>query len=271
MGLGLLGALQGAGQSMTQFGNALFAEETERQRQAELQKIRDTDYKRGRADQLTDQQTVFNREDTLIDRRNTREDTVRTGNREYDAGLLREANTLYDERLATANALVDKRYSTARQDSVEDKRNIITSVQVDDTGTAFGITATGDMREIGQLANMNPLLRDAITSEQNTLRYIDQTGANEESDPQLFENLRQTREIIQGLFNSSAENMGIQLNAPSAPQGGAEESVALGNLLFSGKPNIVIGDRVISGDELLNYQDKFKQQFPSLYNGMFNR
>jgi hypothetical protein len=271
MGLGLLGALQGAGQSMTQFGNALFAEETERQRQAELQKIRDTDYKRARADQLTDQQTAFNREDTLITQRNDREDAVIADNREYDAGLLTAANTLYDERLATANDLTDERYRTARQDNVEDNRNIITSVQVDDTGTAFGITATGDMREIGQLANMNPLLRDAITSEQNTLRYIDQTGANEESDPQLFENLRQTREIIRGAFNSSAENMGIELNAASAPQGGAEESVALGNLLFSGKPNIVIGDRVISGDELLNYQDKFKQQFPSLYNGMFNR
>lgn len=271
MGLGLLGALQGAGQSMTQFGNALFAEETERQRQAELQKIRDKDYKRGRADQLTDQQTGFDRQDTLITQRNTREDTVLAGNREYDAGLLAAENTLYDERLATANDLTDERYRTARQDNVEDNRNIITSVQVDDTGTAFGITATGDMREIGQLANMNPLLRDAITSEQNTLRYIDQTGANEESDPQLFENLRQTREIIRGAFNSSAENMGIELNAPSVPQGGAEESVALGNLLFSGKPNIVIGDRVISGDELLNYQDKFKQQFPSLYNGMFIR
>ena len=260
MGLGLLGALQGAGQSMTQFGNALFAEETERQRQAELQKIRDTDYKRGRADQLTDQQTVFNREDTLITQRNDREDTVRTGNREYDAGLLREANTLYDERLATANALVDKRYSTARQDSVEDKRNIITSVQVDDTGTAFGITATGDMREIGQLANMNPLLRDAITSEQNTLRYIDQTGANEESDPQLFENLRQTREIIQGAIKSSAENMGMNIDRPLS----TEDAVGLGRLLFNGQDQVNDNGTIRSGQELTDARFNFRQQYPGL-------
>ena len=262
MGLGLLGALQGAGQSMTQFGNALFAEETERQRQAELQKIRDTDYKRGRADQLTDQQTVFDRQDTVIAQGNTREDKNYTRDR---------ADALADDLRQRTRQLAD--VAQARGWQVDDAKNTYTSFKVDDTGSVLGFNSEGS-KVVGQLANMNPIVREANDAYQATLRRIDDLRA-ERGDSQytdLFQSLDTFKSYLDAGFSSSAKNMGMNIDRPlSTLSGGAEENVALGNLLFSGKPNIVVGDRVISGDELLNYQDKFKQQFPSLYNGMFNR
>lgn len=261
MGLGLLGALQGAGKGISQFGNALFTEEMEKQRRKELEKIRESDYRRARADQLTDQQTGFDRQDTLIDRQNIRDDRVRTENREYDAGLLTDANALYDERLLTANDLADDRYTRAREDAVEDSRNIITSVQVDDTGTAFGITATGDMREIGDIAKVNPVLSDAMDAYSDLSRQIIYEGLDEQNSPEVFKRLSGYSNIIDRALRDSADKFG--LGAP--PELNYEQIEALGASLFSGDSQVDLDGNMVSGEQLRGLQEGYRVSYPALY------
>lgn len=270
MGLGLLGALQGAGQSMTQFGNALFAEETERRRQADLQAIRDSDYKRARSDQLTDQQTSFDRQDTLT-----------ADNREYDAGLLDDANTLYDKRLETAEELTDERYKTARRDylkddlrarnrqltdiakergwQLEDRKNTYTSFKVDDTGSVLGFNSEGS-KVVGQLANMNPILSEALDAYQYTIRQIDMIGATREDDPDLFNSLDTYSNIIGAGFASSAVNMGMNIDRPLS----TEDAVDLGRLLFNGQDQVDDNGTIRSGQDLLDARFDYEQRYPSL-------
>ena len=272
MGLGLLGALQGAGQSMTQFGNALFAEETERRRQADLQAIRDSDYKRARSDQLTDQQTSFDRQDTLT-----------ADNREYDAGLLDDANILYDKRLETAEGITDERYNTARRDylkddlrarnrqltdiakergwQVEDRENTYSGYQVDDTGTVIAFNADGESKEVGQLANMNPILGEALDAYQYTIRQIDMIGATREDDPDLFNSLDTYSNIMNAGFASSAANMGMDLSQPMS----TNDAVDLGRLLFNGQGEVDDNGTIISGQDLLDARFDYEQRYPSLF------
>ena len=272
MGLGLLGALQGAGQSMTQFGNALFAEETERRRQADLQAIRDSDYKRARSDQLTDQQTSFDRQDTLT-----------ADNREYDAGLLDDANILYDKRLETAEGITDERYNTARRDylkddlrtrnrqltdiakergwQVEDRENTYSGYQVDDTGTVIAFNADGESKEVGQLANMNPILGEALDAYQYTIRQIDMIGATREDDPELFNSLDTYSNIMNAGFASSAANMGMDLSQPMS----TNDAVDLGRLLFNGQGEVDDNGTIISGQDLLDARFEYEQSYPSLF------
>lgn len=54
MSLGLLGALGGLGKGLTQYGQTLFSEAIEEKREARLQAIRDKEYARNRADQVSD-------------------------------------------------------------------------------------------------------------------------------------------------------------------------------------------------------------------------
>jgi hypothetical protein len=248
MGLGLLGALQGAGQSMTQFGNALFAEETERQRQAELQKIRDTDYKRGRADQLTDQQTVFNREDTLITQRNDREDTVRTGNREYDAGLLREANVREDELLEAANKRADDRYETVKNDDA----GLIMNVDVDANGKVYGITKGGTMKDIGDIAVVDPILGNALDAFSAMSRQIQYEQIYRDDNPERFEAIDRLASQITTSLNAASGSMST------------EDAVGLGRLLFNGQDQVNDNGTIRSGQELTDARFNFSQQYPGL-------
>ena len=271
MGLGLLGALQGAGQSMTQFGNALFAEETERRRQADLQAIRDSDYNRARSDQLADIQTGFDRQDALT-----------ADNRQYDAGLLEDATALYDERLETAEGLVDDRYDIARRDylkddlrnrnrqltdiakergwQMEDRKNTYSGYQVDDTGTVIAFNAEGESQEVGQLANMNPILNEALDAYQYTIRQIDMMGATREDDPELFNSLDRYQDLMNAGFASSAENMGLDIDVPMS----TEEAIDLGRLLFNGQNEVNDNGTIRSGQELIDARLNFRQQYPSL-------
>lgn len=59
MNLGLLGAIGGLGQGLSQAGSSLFEEELQRRKEERLQAIRDKEYARDRADTLTDQKTKF--------------------------------------------------------------------------------------------------------------------------------------------------------------------------------------------------------------------
>jgi len=254
MGLGLLGALQGAGQSMTQFGNALFAEETERQRQAELQKIRDTDYKRGRADQLTDQQTVFNREDTLITQRNDREDTVRADNREYDAGLLTAANTREDKLLEAANDLADERYLRNRDDDA----GLIIKVDVDANGEVYGITKGGTMQNIGEITVVNPTLGNAMDAYQTLSRQIQYENLGRETDPEQFERLDSYSDQIERSLNESAQKFGSGFMS-------TEDAVDLGRLLFNGQDEVDLDGTITSGQDLDNARANYRRQYPSLF------
>ena len=272
MGLGLLGALQGAGQSMTQFGNALFAEETERRRQADLQAIRDSDYKRARSDQLTDQQTSFDRQDTLT-----------ADNREYDAGLLDDANILYDKRLETAEGIITERYDTVRADNLsdevrrraeqladvaeargwqlEDRKKVYVDYQIDDTGSIIGLTAEGESAEVGQLSNMNPILGEALDAYQYTIRQIDMIGATREDDPDLFNSLDTYSNIMNAGFASSAANMGMDLSQPMS----TNDAVDLGRLLFNGQGEVDDNGTIISGQDLLDARFDYEQRYPSLF------
>ena len=271
MGLGLLGALQGAGQSMTQFGNALFAEETERRRQADLQAIRDSDYKRARSDQLTDQQTSFDQQDTLT-----------ADNREYDAGLLDDANILYDKRLETAEGITDERYDLARRDylkddlrtrnrqltdiakergwQVEDRENTYSGYQVDDTGAVIAFNADGESKEVAKLANMNPILGEALDAYQYTIRQIDMIGATREDDPELFNSLDTYSNIMNAGFASSAANMGMDISRPIS----TEDAVGLGRLLFNGQNQVDADGTIISGQDLIDARFDYEQRYPSL-------
>ena len=271
MGLGLLGALQGAGQSMTQFGNALFAEETERRRQADLQAIRDSDYNRARSDQLADIQTGFDRQDALT-----------ADNRQYDAGLLEDATALYDERLETAEGLIDDRYDIARRDylkddlrnrnrqltdiakergwQMEDRKHTYSGYQVDDTGTVIAFNAEGESQEVGQLANMNPILNEALDAYQYTIRQIDMMGATREDDPELFNSLDRYQDLMNAGFASSAENMGLDIDVPMS----TEEAIDLGRLLFNGQNEVNDNGTIRSGQELIDARLNFRQQYPSL-------
>lgn len=252
MGLGLLGALQGAGQSMTQFGNALFAEETERQRQADLQKIRDTDYKRARADQLTDQktgrsyqladqQTGFDRDDAVIAERNTREDTLRTDEREYQAGLLTDANELYDER-----------YVRAR----DDENDTIVKVDTDDTGAIYGVTKGGEKRDVGNITVLNPVLGKAMDAYQGLQRQIQFENLNREDDPEVFETLDGYSTTINNAIKDASAKFGLGMSN--------EDAVNLGRSLFSGENEVDLDGTIISGQDLINARSEYGQRYPSL-------
>jgi len=241
MGLGLLGALQGAGQSMTQFGNALFTEETERQRQADLQKIRDTDYKRARADQLADQQTGFDRQDSLIAQEITREDTVRTNERNYQAGLLTDAITLEDER-----------YVRARDDA----NDTIVKVDTDDTGAIYGITAGGDKKDVGNITVLNPLLGKAMEASQGLQRQIQLEGLTREDNPRVFETLDGYSNTINNAIKDASAKFGLGIST--------EDAVNLGRSLFSGENEVDLDGTIISGQDLINARSQYEQRYPSL-------
>ena len=249
MGLGLLGALQGAGQSMTQFGNALFAEETERQRQAELQKIRDTDYKRGRADQLTDQKTSFDRQDEIIAQEITREDAVIADNREYDAGLLDAANTLYGERLEAANKLDDDRYARNR----DDEADIIMNVDVDANGVVYGITKGGTMTDIGDIAVEDPMVGKALDAFRSLSRQIQYEQIIRDENPERFEEIDRLASQITRSVNAAATEL-------SYPQ-----IEALGASLFSGDSQVDLDGNMVSGEQLRGLQEGYKASYPALY------
>ncbi len=251
MGLGLLGALQGAGQSMTQFGNALFAEETERQRQADLQKIRDTDYKRARADQLKDQQTGFDREDAVIAERNTREDANYKRDR---------ADTLADDLRNRTRQLAD--VAEARGWQVEDRKNTYTNFEVDDTGAVIGFNSVGDSKEVGKLANMNPILGDAVDAYQYTLRQINDLNATREDAEyaDLFDSLDRYQRYMNAGFESSAANMGLDTDGPMQ----TEDAVGLGRLLFNGQNEADLDGTIISGQDLIDARFDYGQRYPSL-------
>ena len=261
MGLGLLGALQGVGKGMSQFGNALFTEEMEKQRRKELEKIRDSDYRRGRADQLTDQKTVrsyqladqqtgFDRDDTVIDERNTREDANYTRDR---------ADALTDDVRRRTEQLAD--VSEARGWQKEDRENLFVDYQIDDTGSIIGLTAVGGSKEVGKLANMNPILGEALDAYQYTIRQIDMIGATREDDPDLFNSLDTYSNIMNAGFASSAENMGMNISQPMP----TEEAVDLGRLLFNGQDEVNDNGTIRSGQELEDARLNFKRMYPSLF------
>lgn len=241
MGLGLLGALQGAGQSMTQFGNALFTEETERQRQADLQKIRDTDYKRARADQLADQKTGFDRQDSLIAQEITREDTVRTNERDYQAGLLTDAITLEDER-----------YVRARDDA----NDRIVQVDTDDTGAIYGITADGEKKDVGNITVMNPVLDAGMDAYSALSRQIIYENLNREDDPDAFEKLDGYSSTINRALNDASAAFGLGIST--------EDAVNLGRSLFNGQNEADLDGTIISGQDLIDARLDYRQQYPSL-------
>ena len=248
MGLGLLGALQGVGKGISQFGNALFTEEMEKQRRKELEKIRDSDYRRGRADQLTDQQTGFNRQDALITQRNDREDTVLADNREYDSGLLTEANALYDRRLATANNLADERYVRAR----DDENDTIVKVDVDTDGRVYGVTKGGTMEDIGDIAVVDPILGNALDAFSAMSRQIQYELIDRDNNPERFEGI-----------DLLASQITTSLNAASGSMS-TEDAVDLGRLLFNGQDEVNDNGTIRSGQELIDARLRFSQQYPGL-------
>jgi len=251
MGLGLLGALQGVGKGMSQFGNALFSEEMEKQRRKELEKIRDSDYKRARADQLTDQQTSFDRQDELIAQEITRE----TDNYERD-----RANILADDLRDRTRQLAD--VAEARGWQVEDRKNTYTNFEVDDTGAVIGFNSVGDSKQVGNLANMNPILGEAVDAYQYTLRQINDLNA-ERGDAQyadLFDSLDRYQRYMNAGFESSADNMGLNIDAPMP----AEEAAGLGRLLFNGQNEVDLDGTIISGQDLIDARFNYGQQYPSL-------
>ena len=85
--LGLLGALGGLGQGLTQTGKMLYDEATAVARENRLQAIRDRDYRRARQDQLSDYQMA--RTDQLADI---------DSQREFEKGLLTEQRA-YDDQV----------------------------------------------------------------------------------------------------------------------------------------------------------------------------
>ena len=64
--LGLLGALGGLGQGLTQTGKMMYDEETEKARERRLQAIRDRDYARARKDAVADMDRKFKEQKDLI-------------------------------------------------------------------------------------------------------------------------------------------------------------------------------------------------------------
>lgn len=252
MGLGLLGALGGLGQGMQSFGNALFSEEMEKQRRAELQKIRDQDYSRSRKDFVADR-----------DAANDRQDTVIAEQREYQDGVRKEdrTNFLKDDLRARTRQLAD--IASQQKWVKEQQAELYTDFQVDDSGSVIGFTATGDSKTVGKLANMNPILSESIDAYQAIQRDISYNTLSREDAPDMFDQLDTYRDMISRGMASSAESMGMPMES-SGPS--YSEVMELGGLLFSGKREVQIdGIGTVGGQDLIDSQDRYRDMYPELY------
>ena len=258
MGLGLLGALGGLGKGMQDFGNALFSEEMEKQRRAELQKIRDQDYSRSRKDFLADRDAANARQDTIVEAANSRTDTLRKEDR---------TNALADDLRDRTRQLAD--IASQQKWVKEQQAELYTDFQVDDTGSVVGFTATGESKTVGKLANMNPILSNSIDAYQATMRDIQYNSLDRKNSPEIFNQLDTYRNMISRAMASSAENMGMPLE-PAGPS--YSEVLELGGLLFSGQREVEIEDQgTFGGQELIDAQDDYRERYPDMYQHLMQK
>lgn len=248
MGLGLLGALSGLGQGMTSFGNSLFAERQENTRRDALQKIADTNYERQRADFKQDLARSEKRQDMMYERGRT------DAQFDYDQNRV---DSLEDQARARGWQLEDR----------EANNSLFKSTVVGDDGQVIGIAADGSTQNLFQLAKRDPLLSDAIEAFKQQQLYIRDNGMTEQDNPQEFQTLGTYQQIMLSGFRNSQENLGRDVSEGLNRQGSV---MNLGLELFSGKDSVTLPingvDRTFAGQDLLDAQNKWRQQNEDLYN-----
>ena len=144
---------------------------------------------------------------------------------------------------------------------MEDRKNTYTNFEVDDTGAVIGFNSEGS-KVVGKLANMNPILGDAVNAYQYTLRRINDIGATREDAEyaDLFDSLDKYQRYMNAGFESSATNMGLDTDGPMQ----TEDAVGLGRLLFNGQNEADLDGTIISGQDLIDARFDYRQQYPSL-------
>jgi len=178
MSMGLLGAVAGAGGAISEVARTLFNVEIEKDREARLQAIEDKRYARSRADSLADYQRT--RTDQLADV---------SSQREFQKGLLKEERGYLDSVRET-------------------EAGYVTSTQLDDEGNLKGITRSGKMVDLGQLATVDPLLRSSL--EALKLAQADAARIDlevREDNPMIWDAL----ETARNQFNNALEESRVRL------------------------------------------------------------
>ena len=261
--LGLLGALGGLGQGLTQMGSMFFSEQMEKEREARLQQIRDKEYNRARKDQLEDRDFTVQENDRIYER--TRRDQLE----DRDFGVEQEQR-IYDR--AREDLLADR--AEARGWQIEDRdyeNDLFSQFMVDDKGQVIGINRKGESENLFELAKVNPLLGEAIDAYGDVARRIDVERLTRENDPDAFAQLDRYANIIQAGFASSADSLGFDMSTGLGSTIGEAQILELGDKLFSGGASVDLDGTVLEGQSLIDQQERFKSMFPFIYQSRYGQ
>jgi hypothetical protein len=150
--LGLLGALGGLGQGLSQTGKMMYDEETEKSREQRLQAIRDKDYARARKDAVSDMDRKFTEGKRLMELDQNFRDTQRSAGETFTGGQNDKNRKFEKER----DALKMTQYVTFEKGK---------------DGRIYGFNSNGDSKAIegfeGELISFSDLTSLARTSAAN--------------------------------------------------------------------------------------------------------
>jgi len=267
MGLGLLGAFEGLGRGLAQTGQFMYDEELDKQKTARLQAIADKEYARARADAVADMDRQFRESKKIAE--------IEQGYR-MDLENQRNLNNLDILAAEQTNALgrmaAEQGY---KMDQLEFNASTVGDILVDDKGTARIIAKDGSTIREFDVANVSPLLNDAVDVFESINRNL--IGLESEADDPnspyagLFDSRERALNIAVAAMKGSGENLGMNPGAFMSPA--EEEAIAQANLIFfntrmiNGVETATLpdGTTTVSGDELDEYRRKFIIGYPSLY------
>ena len=265
--LGLLGAIGGLGSGLGQVGQFMYNEELDKAKTARLQAIADKEYARARADAVSDMDRQFREAKEIAGIEQGYRIELENQKNVNDLSILAKEQTNALSRMAAEQGY--------KMDQLEFSAGTVGDIVVDDKGTARIIAKDGSLIREFDVANVSPLLNDAVDVFESLSRSL--TGLESEADNPdspyrgLFDSRDRALNIAVAAMKGSGENLGMSPGAFMSPA--EEEAIAQGNLIFfntkmiNGVETATLpdGTTTVSGDELDEYRRKFIIGYPSLY------
>ena len=265
--LGLLGAIGGLGSGLGQVGQFMYNEELDKAKTARLQAIADKEYARARADAVSDMDRQFREAKEIAGIEQGYRIELENQKNVNDLSILAQEQTNALGRMAAEQGY--------KMDQLEFSAGTVGDILVDDKGTARIIGKDGSLIREFDVANVSPLLNDAVDVFESLSRSL--TGLESEADNPdspyrgLFDSRERALNIAVAAMKGSGTNLGMNPGAFTSPA--EEEAIARGNLIFfntkmiNGVETATLpdGTTTVSGDKLDEARRKFIIGYPSLY------
>tara|TARA_B100002051_G_scaffold269221_1_gene300237 strand:- start:728 stop:1561 length:834 start_codon:yes stop_codon:yes gene_type:complete len=264
--LGLLGAIGGLGSGLGQVGQFMYNEELDKAKTARLQAIADKEYARARADAVSDMDRQFREAKEIAGIEQGYRIELENQKNVNDLSILAKEQTNALGRMAAEQGY--------KMDQLEFSAGTVGDIVVDDGGTARIIAKDGSLIREFDVANVSPLLNDAVDVFESLSRSL--TGLESEADNPdspyrgLFDSRERALNIAVAAMKGSGANLGMDAGDFISPL--EEERITNANLIFfnttmvNGVEQAKLADgTVVSGQQLEDARRDFIIKYGPLY------